>query len=266
MRKKNVLVIILTALLFLSATVLGVSTVYRVDDVMLNAPVVSEEAKTEAQELQKKLSAAYKKQSTMFADDKTAKKIIAEFPYFQLVSFKKSYPDRIVVEVREDAEVYAVAANKEATSYYVLSANGTVLGVRAQPQNRSDGMANVLIGGIDVTGEKGGKLTGDESLSYLFEFTNTVFEKLGGIRRNITSITVSRPASDSRQTMFTLTTYEGVKVYVRNPAENVVEKAEKAIDAYLSLSDRERLTGMLVVWDGTDGVKTQYSARNVPIE
>ena len=266
MRKKNVLVIILTVLIFLSAAVLGVSTVYRVDDVTVNAPVVSEEAKAEARELQNRLSAAYKKESTLFADDETAKTIVAEFPYFRLVSFKKAYPDRLVVEVREDAEVYAVAANDEASSYYILSANGTVLGIRAESKNRSDGMANVLLTGLDVTGEKGGTLVGDESLSYLFAFTQAVFEKLGGIRRNITSVDISRPASDVKQTMFTLTTYEGVKLYVRNPAENTAEKAEKAMDAYLSLSDRERLTGMVVVWDGTDGVKTQYSGRDVPIE
>ncbi len=62
MRGKNLLIIILTVALFLSASVLGVTTVYRVSEVTVNAPVVSEEAKSEAQALQTRLKEAYARQ------------------------------------------------------------------------------------------------------------------------------------------------------------------------------------------------------------
>ena len=83
MRKRKVLVIVLTALIFLSVSVLGVSTVYRVDNVIVRAPVVSEAAKAEAQALQEKLAKAYDKQSIFSANDELAKEIVAEFPYRQ---------------------------------------------------------------------------------------------------------------------------------------------------------------------------------------
>ena len=92
MRKKNVLVIVLTALIFLSVAVLGVSTVYRVNTVAVRAPVVSEMAKTEAEQLQEKLTAAYDKQSIFSANDELAKEIVSQFPYFNITGFEKNTP------------------------------------------------------------------------------------------------------------------------------------------------------------------------------
>ena len=48
MQKKSVLVILLTVLIFLSACALGVSTVYRVGEVTVQAETLSAEAETEA--------------------------------------------------------------------------------------------------------------------------------------------------------------------------------------------------------------------------
>ena len=59
MQKKNVLIVILTVFVFLSATFLGVYSVYRVNFVTVNAPVVSTEAKDEAAQLQARLFEAY---------------------------------------------------------------------------------------------------------------------------------------------------------------------------------------------------------------
>ena len=59
MRGKKILIILLTLLVFLSVTTLGVSTVFRVEEVTVIAPVVSEEAKAEASDLQNRLQKAY---------------------------------------------------------------------------------------------------------------------------------------------------------------------------------------------------------------
>ena len=47
MKIKNVLIIVLTVLVFLSGAVLGVSAVYRIDEVRVEAYTISEDAKTE---------------------------------------------------------------------------------------------------------------------------------------------------------------------------------------------------------------------------
>ena len=49
MKKKNFLIIILTVLVFLSAAVLGVATVYRVSEVTVDVATVSKAAQAEAQ-------------------------------------------------------------------------------------------------------------------------------------------------------------------------------------------------------------------------
>ena len=67
MRKKSFWVILLTAILFLSATVLGVSTVYRVDDVRVDIVALSQEGDAESKNLQKRLQQLYYKQSIFFA-------------------------------------------------------------------------------------------------------------------------------------------------------------------------------------------------------
>lgn len=260
MRKKNVLVIVLTALIFLSVAVLGVSTVYRVNTVAVRAPVVSEMAKTEAEQLQEKLTAAYDKQSIFSANDELAKEIVSQFPYFNITGFEKKYPNRIVVEITEAAEFYACP--NESGSYYILSLGGAVLEIRSDYKNRADGADNLLIEGLTATGEKGEALSGDGCLSTLFPFLEKVSEALGGIRRNILSVKVLRPASSEEETVFKLTTREGVNIYVRNPSVLTDQKAELAVAQYVALSTGQKLKGMLMVSDVSGEIVYDYHQKD----
>lgn len=267
MGKKNVLVIILTVLVFLSAATLGVSTVYRVDEVTVKTSVVSEAAKTEAEELQRRLQETYQKRSTFFADQALADEVVASFPYFRITSFEKDYPNRLVFQVTEDGEMYAVPCLDDSDQYYILNAEGLVLAVRSDPANRSDGGANVILKGsgntaLTATGARGELLSGDDCLPTLFAFVNEISVRLDGIRRNVVSVEVERPASNAKETVFKLTMKEGVKIYVRDPFSLTSEKAQRAIDEYLSLSDKKKLSGMIAVWDDTDGVNAGYYERD----
>ncbi|MBQ8291663.1 MAG: hypothetical protein IJX88_04035 [Clostridia bacterium] len=265
MRKKNVLVVILTVLIFLSATILGVSAVFRVDEVLVVAPVVSEEAKTEATELKRELLKAYEKESIFSVEESVAKNVIAKFPYFHMTKFEKAYPNRLVVTVREGEEVYATPCDETAGTYYILDEAGTVLGIRESTANRADGANNVLIVGqpaLMLTGEKWQPLAGDEALETLFAFCKAVSKDLNGIRRNVISVTVLRLASAKEETLFKLEMREGVNVYVRNPADGGAAKAKIAIDKYLSLSDGERLKGAILVFDNEGEVVCNYYERD----
>lgn len=269
MAKKNLLIIILTALVFLAAAVLGVATVYRVDEVTVYAPVVSDEAKTEAATLKERLLEAYDKQSTLFADQAEADAVAKDFPYLRIVSFKKEYPNRLVFEVREDAEVYAAPVPGKDGSYYILNADGVVLGERDDPTNRSTGGRNVILKGTEsapltVTGEKGKPLAGDDILPTLFSFAKAVNEKLDGIRRNVISIEVVRPASAAEQTLFKLATAEGVVLYVRNPAAKTAEKAARLVEEYAALGDKEKTAGVLLLYDNGEELGVYYGEEGIP--
>ncbi len=265
MKGKKWLIILLTVLVFLSGAVLGVSSVYRIDDVLVESKTLSKEAEVEAIALQKRLAEAYHKKFTPFAKEDAAYDVVEEFPYFIITSVEKAYPDRLIVHVQEDEEVYAVAC-ADGVNYYIINREGTVLGIRDNYSNRSDetGEAkNVLLTGLTVTGEKGEKVTGDDSLSYMFAFCSKADEALQGIRRNIKSVEKIQRGVSANTVTLKLTTLEGVAIYVDTPSQRAEEKAVAAINAYLSLSDGERTRGMIAVAEVDGAIKAVHSDKDV---
>ncbi|MBE5744514.1 MAG: hypothetical protein E7355_00040 [Clostridiales bacterium] len=264
MKGKKVLIILLTVLVFLSGTVLGVSSVYRVDEVVVDAKIISAEAEMEAAELKNCLQAAYEKKFTLSVKDTEANAILEDFPYFRITSIEKKYPNRLIVHVAEDDEVYAVS--RAEGGYYILNREGTVLGIRDNYINRSDETKkakNVLIEGVTVTGEKGQTIAGDDALGYLFDFCARVDELLQGIRRNIVSIEKIQAGVSADTVMLKLVTFEGVNIYVNTPSVNAGEKATAAVETYLSLEDGQRTRGMIAVADVGGVVKAVHSDKDV---
>ncbi len=244
MKKKRVVTVILTVLIVLSAAVLGVANVFRVDSVIVNAPMVSDAAKAEAEALQKELNETYQGANTLFANAQTAEEVFAKYPYFRLTGFSKEFPNVLVIEATEDAEVYAVEAGAE--GYYILSESGTVLGVRSTPTNRADGAENILVTGVGISGALGEKAVGEDGLQEILALTKRMSELLGGVRSNLVSVETVRHGS---VTQLTLRMREGVTVYVIKPESFTLQKAELLTEKYLSLSDSQRLTGSIVVTD-----------------
>lgn len=254
---KKKLVIILTAVVVLAVSVLSVTTVFRVRGVTVNTAVISEVAKDEAQQLQEKLLKEYKYDSSFFVDDKKAKKILEDFPYFRLTGFEKSYPDRVTISVAEHVEGYAVKKT-DAESYYIIGEDGLVLSERDSYTNRLDGLPNVVIEGegLSVSGEKGQKLQGDEKWTAVLQFCNVFSEKVNGIRDNVIKVEVEKYAP------VCLTMSEGVKIYVGNVESLTAKKAETAANKYLALTDAERMNGMIMVDDKAGEVIVSYQIKD----
>lgn len=261
MQKKTLLIILLTVLVFLSACTLGVSTVYRVDEVTVRAATLSEEAETEAAQLRDCLQEAYQKKSMFSIDESIAESVVAQFPYFRIVSMEKVYPSGLIFSVSEDEEVYAVE-KQDGNGYYILNGQGTVLSVRDDYVNRKEkdtNAKNVLLTGFNVTAEKGQMVAGDDAFSYVLPFCTRVSELLDGIRKNVVSVQLIKGGSSTATHVLRLEMIEGVVVYVRNPSENTLVKAEKAIEAYLGLPDGAHTKGMITVYEQGENVVTRYS-------
>ncbi len=254
---KKLWVILLTVAVFLSVAVLSITSVYRVDTVTLETNLVSEEAKVEAENIQTRLENAYEKDSIFFADDKKAQEIVKEYPYFRISAFEKAYPNRLVIVLTENAETYAVEKNDG--GYYVLSADGTILTVRNESANPLNGEDNVVFKGLNVSGELSGKLVGDDCFDVMLQYAEEVSKALGGIRRNVASIEVY---ARSPELILCLTMKEGVKIYVSMPNVSTLEKAQKAVNEYMLLSNAQKLTGKLVVLDGEEEIIAVYSAKS----
>ena len=245
---KKILVIVLTALLFLAAAFIGVANVYRVDGVQLNAKMFSEAAKSEAAAMQTELQAAYLGESTLFAKDAAAKAVIEKYPYFRLTKFEKRYPDILVVEATEDMEVFAVQSGEE---YYILSENGTVLDVRADSNNRVDGEANIVITGALPSGDIGDTV-GGAGFAETLRICALMSERLNGIRSNIERIEFDGVERGGR---IFLCMREGVKICLVHAHLLTDEKAVALTDAYLSMEVEQRLTGFLHVTESLDGTE-----------
>lgn len=257
---KKVLTILLTVALFLAATALGIDNVYRVSEVSLEINYVSEEAKSEAESLEKELTALYEKQSSFRVKKEDAEEIFSKFPYFRLTDFRKEYPDKIIVEATEDAEVFAVKKGEE---YYILSLDGTILSVRNTPSNRSDGRDNLLINGVEIEGEKG-ELCKGEKIEKLLPFLKELSKNLDGLRANIVEVGYELQGGSIEQ--FNVKTREGVQIKIQRIEEFTSEKAEKVAKTYLELADGERLVGYIYATNGVEKVTVAYYPTEIPFE
>ncbi len=264
--RKKIWMIILTVSLFLSGAFLGVSTVYRVQEVTVCASLVSKAAEQEVDALQADLNANYDKIS-MFTVDKTlAEQTLAAYPYLRITGFEKSFPNRIVISVAEDEEVYAVQTGNDSKTHYILNQDGVVLGIREDTKNRSDHAENLPIAGLSVTGKKGEMLTGDACLETLFSLLKQVSSSLNGIRRNVVKVEIIRQTSLEQETVFKLSMSEGVNVYIRNPSALTLEKAQTAVNAYLSLTSEQKLKGMILLSDVNGTIKYAYNPVDTMVE
>ncbi len=255
--KKKLITVFLTVLVFLSAVTLGVSTVFRVDTVTVKVTAVSERAQTEAAQLKAELEGLYKSESIFSVDSSKLNKAITGYPYFRVTGFVKYYPNKILVSITEDAEVYAV--ERAAGGYYVLGRDGSILEIREGAENRLDGANNVVLKKLNVQGERGGVLTGDDCYPAMLTLCQSMDGALGGIRRNVLSVEV---LYREPETFYLITMKEGVKIYVGNPSALTEQKAVAAVNEYLSLSDAERMTGRITVREDDGKVLVAYSPQD----
>ncbi len=251
--RRKILIIILTAVLFIGATFLGVSATFRVDAVTLNSSEISQPAKAEAEELLQRLEEVYVKESIFSVKKSDADAVMAQFPYFRITSFKRSYPNRVVIDIAEGEEVYAVVNTEKEGEYYILNGEGTVLGVRADSNNRLDGERNVLLKNYTCSGQKGERLTGDTALAPTLTICSEIMQRLDGIRGNVCSVEVVARTNTAHGIVLMLQMQEGVKIYVYAAENSTQEKAAVMVDAYLGLSVENRLSGSLMVYENTKG-------------
>ncbi len=255
--QKKFWVIILSIIIFFSGSLLGISTVYKVERVTLESSLVSEEARAEAQLLQEKLEQAYEKEMIFFVNSNNAEEVMREFPYFRLTAFEKSYPNRLIIKIAEGAEVYAVET--EGVGYYILGEDGTILGVRDTHINILNGAENVVIKGLGVRGENGSLPVGDAHFTSVLELCKELSARFGGIRSNVVSVEVFMREPE---TIYRVTMREGVKLYFGNPIENIEGKVKAAVDAYVTLTNEEKLSGRIIISGIGEDIFTSYHERD----
>lgn len=236
MRKNVVLMTTIGLVILIAVLTAALNAVFTVTKVEVIWSVRSEEGERESVALQAELESSYLGKSTTFLklDDVTA--TVAGYPSFEIVSLKKGYPQRLLLEISERKELFAFL--QENGSYGILDTQGSYLYDRETSENRAGG-SNILLEGFSFS-VKDGEVTG-EYLAELVAIANVFAQDYDNIRANIVSVTLL--SHYMGYDYFRVRMQEGVYFDVYTPKNNTALKAAAALEKYASLSYEERLYG-----------------------
>lgn len=192
-----------------------------------------------------------------------------ENTHLNVVSVKKSFPNKISVRVEEEYEQYAFYSAADG-KYYVTDENGKILAVRETSENNiASGAYNVEITGFTYSAsEESGTLVADQAVpfSLLMQMLSHADETLGGVLGRFSGIEYSAGGTNNPEYLcFTFT--QGVKLWlldVSSSESHAYECFEAALAEYMTLSDAQKTYGYFlpVYVPGTGSVQVQHSSGN----
>lgn len=240
MKKRVIWTTVCAAILFLAALAAGLNAVFTVTSVKASFIAFSDVGRQESGSLQKELDRFVGK-STTFLDTEEIRAVVEKYPCFRIEGeIEKKFPQTVELTVVEREEVFAVWS-EEKNAYAVLDGGGVYLYDKENASNRLGG-ENIVLTGFSLKLEAGKTAEGENFEEFLAVYREFESE-LGGLRRNVVSATFGRPSSQASYDYFSLTMREGVTVFIDRPSSKAQEKAARAIETYLSLSEREKTYG-----------------------
>ena len=263
MKKKILLSTIVSFVLLAAVIAAGINAVFTVSDMRTEFCVYSADGRTEAAQLLEKLG-RYRGKSSTFLDLNDVKITVEQFPCLSAERVEKLYPSAVYVEVRERKETYAVP--KEG-GFAVFDEAGCYLYDKETNVCRLDGGENILLEGFVFTYTARQSAQG-EYAQELFAAFDALCTQLTEIRANAQRAELKKFSSDERNHFFYIYMREGVLLSIKNPAKAIGEKAEAAVEKYLSLTDEQRVKGVIDVVDDLmtgSGVNVSYSEVFVPV-
>lgn len=245
MKKKVLISTIVSFVLLLAVIAAGINAVFTVSEVRAEFCVYSDEGKSESVVLKEKLDKFVGKSST-FLDLDDVKKTVEENPCFCVDALEKKYPTAVHVQVRERKETFACAVEG---GFALFDEEGRYLYDKSENTNRLGG-ANVLLKDFAFSYSPRNVAQGRYAAE-LFQTFAVFGERLTEIRANVlsASLVILGSEDSARNHFFYIDMREGITIRIKNPAEYAKEKAEAVIEAYLSLSDAQRVSGELTVAD-----------------
>ena len=234
--------IIMVAITFLLAIAASLVMLFSVKKVQAEFSVYGE---SKAQEIQKELD-AFKGKNLVFLKLADVMEVCEKFPYYEITSAKKEYPNVIKITVEKRAEVFKI---ENADKAYVLDKDGIVL----NDEGKTEFPRNVLsvdIGVLSVVdGTVGAKIkTSDDDLFYSV-LSSSQSLKLNDIVKNA-EISKSE-YGDFRDAIFK--TYTGVEITVWDVDDDGENKIKAAFNCYENESDYKKTAYYINAYKKTDG-------------
>lgn len=251
MRKKALLLSAIGLVLLGAVIAAALNAVFTVTDIVVDYSPVSSAGIKESFELQEILDQKYVGKSTTFLDLEDVEASISEFPAFKLLSIEKIFPRKVSIRLSERKETYAF--RKEDGMYAILDEDGAYLYDKETNENRRGG-ENILLEGFPLSTVSSGELPSGDYFQEAHLFVSVFLKGLSNVRSNLASIRLTgteNPLAGSH--LFRLQMREGLIIDVYGPKISTEEKAESALEKYLSLSDAQRLYGFFDIIDALDG-------------
>ncbi len=216
MKSKKIPIIILIAV-FAAVVVCGFFVLFTVKQVKINFSV--SERTAEAAEIDESLSEFVGK-NLLFFDLSAIEKSMEKYPYFELVSAKKMFPNVIEIDLKERQEVYFFDYDGKP---FIANDEGLVLSENASLSKR---LINLKLEGLNFTNVIVGETVECDSdmLFTAFELAESV--NLTDCIKNMTVI------HNNEQTDVVFDTYTDVKIRIPKIDVSGEEKVIRAFDFY----------------------------------
>lgn len=182
--------------------------------------VTFENSEEQVDRLNSELS-KFKDKNFLFVKTEEIEAIVSADPYFECVSVKKKFPDKIIVTAKERREVYYLSHEDK---NYLLNEKGFVLAQTDQEINRNLIKLNLV--NIEIT---------SLSVGSVIQTNSSVLETTFGITESVNSTDCIKEMTVEDkvvQTDLVFDTYTSVKIRIVDAGNSGYAKAEKAFSVY----------------------------------
>lgn len=178
----------------------------------------------------------------LFISDEDIQSKIADSDVLTIESYTKVYPCSIDIVIRERVETFAIPSS-DGLTYSVYDECGKLMKSDVSTINGADGCPNVLVSGLTV-----------DDMDEVAQMGRCFKEIFSSFRRLVEKVRVVGIAS-SQAFEFVLRSGFIIRIHGFNGSGDNKLKIEKAFEKYSSLSDAQKIDGVIDVIDGKDGAQ-----------
>ncbi len=235
MKYKRVLIFV-TILFFITVLIFSSSMLFSVNEIEVKGSTISNSNEDVLSKTEEVVTLYKGKNYVFINENKISKEIEASSPYVKVVSVKKIFPNKIVVEVKERKEALCLVYN---STYYTLDEELVILKVENENKNNVDGLKNVElnlnVADFDEAELKAGNVLNiydKNAFNYLKESVAKFLEN----RQNLESVTLEVKRDGTMYNRLTLLMREGVKFNIQKANDQTLLKLDKAFEFYKNLT------------------------------
>lgn len=238
LRKIAALVI---GIVFFTALVISIGMIFAVRNINVTLISYSKDCSESYTEAKQSLN-VFKGESILFVNTNDVSKAV-ESSNYSLASCKKKYPCTINVVLKERLETFAIFADDQ---YSMYDSDGKYLRKDLENKNVTDGSPNVILSDSAVK-----NIASVANATAAFKDT---FKSLRSLVRSV-SLDVNPNVEGYTQKLY-FNLHCGLKIQIDNYTEYTREKLQKAYEKFITLTDREKLKGVIRGYKlgGEDGV------------